>query len=71
MNRVTKPKIKINKINHIKSLKNRTVKVKINGKKMNKPKKINIAKNIEKIIKSLITLLLFLFSYQKMVDNIL
>lgn len=48
-----------------------TVKVKINGKKMNKPKKINIAKNIEKIIKSLITLLLFLFSYQKMVDNIL
>jgi len=61
----------MNKINHIKSLKNRTVKVKINGKKMNKPKKINIAKNIEKIIKSLITLLLFLFSYQKMVDNIL
>lgn len=49
----------MNKISQIKNLKKRTVKVIASGKSMNKPKKIAIARNIEKTIKSLITLLLF------------
>ena len=51
----------MNKINQIKNLKNRTVKVIASGSNMNKPKKIAIARNIENTIKSLITLLLFIF----------
>lgn len=55
----------MNKISQIKNLKKRTVKVIASGKSMNKPKKIAIARNIEKTIKSLITLLLFYFYIRK------
>ena len=55
----------MNKINQIKNLKNRTVKVIASGRNMNSPKKIAIAINIEKTIKSLITLLLFNFYIRK------
>ena len=55
----------MNKINQIKNLKNRTVKVIASGKRINNPKKIAIAINIEKTIKSLITLLLFNFYIRK------
>lgn len=71
MNRVTNPRIKMNKINQIKNLKNRTVKVIASGRNMNNPKKIAIARNIENTIKSLITLLLFLFYIKKIVDKFL
>lgn len=65
LNRVTNPRIKMNKINQIKNLKKRTVKVIASGRNMNSPKKIAIAINIEKTIKSLITLLLFNFYIRK------
>ena len=55
----------MNKINQIKNLKKRTVKVIASGRNMNNPKKIAIAINIEKTIKSLITLLLFNFYIRK------
>lgn len=55
----------MNKINQIKNLKKRTVKVIASGRNMNSPKKIVIAINIEKTIKSLITLLLFNFYIRK------
>lgn len=55
----------MNKINQIKNLKNRTVKVIASGKNMNNPRKIAIAINIENTIKSLITLLLFYFYIRK------
>lgn len=55
----------MNKINQIKNLKKRTVKVIASGRNMNSPKKIAIAINIEKTIKSLITLLLFNFYIRK------
>ena len=55
----------MNKINQIKNLKNRTVKVIASGRNMNNPKKIAIARNIENTIKSLITLLLFYFHIKK------
>ena len=69
MNRVTSPRIKMNKINQIKNLKNRTVKVIASGRNMNNPKKIAIARNIENTIKSLITLLLFYFISRKLLTN--
>jgi hypothetical protein len=45
----------MNKISQIKNLKKRTVKVIASGKRINNPKKIAIARNIENKIKSLIT----------------
>ena len=55
----------MNKINQIKNLKKRTVKVIASGKSINNPRKIAIARNMEKIIKSLIALLLFNFYIRK------